>query len=183
MNDLADYKRRMEGAVTALKTEFSGLRTGRASASLLEPVYVEAYGSKMPLNQLGAIGVPEPRLLTVQVWDAGLVGAVETAIRDSGLGLNPMSEGSLVRIPIPELSEERRSELVKVAGKYAEKARVAVRNIRRDAMDKFKHMEKNGELSQDAHRDQAEKINSLTESYVATIDSLLTVKRNDIMQV
>ncbi len=183
MSDLADYKRRMEGAVTALKSEFSGLRTGRASASLLEPVYVEAYGSKMPLNQLGAIGTPEPRLLTVQVWDAGLVGSVEAAIRDSGLGLNPMSEGNLVRVPIPELSEERRSELVKVAGKYAEQARVAARNIRRDAMDKFKHMEKNGELSQDAHRDQAEKINSLTDSYVATIDSLLAGKRDDIMQV
>ena len=181
--DIADYERRMNGAVGVLKNEFSGLRAGRASVGLLEPVQVEAYGSKTPLNQVGNVGAPESRLLTVQVWDASLVSAVESAIRDAGLGLNPMSEGNLIRIPIPELSEERRSELVKIAGKYAEKARVAIRNIRRDAMDKIKHMEKDGDISQDAHRDWADKITNLTNKNIDTIDSLFSTKRDDILRV
>ena len=144
---------------------------------------MEAYGSKMPINQLGGVASPEPRLLTVQVWDAGLVNAVEAAIRDAGLGLNPACEGNLIRVPIPELSEERRAELVKVAGKYAEKARVAIRNIRRDGMDRLKKMEKDGDLSQDAHRDWADKIKNLTDGYVESVDSLFAVKRQDITQV
>ena len=142
----------MNGAVEALKREFAGLRTGRASAALLEPITVDAYGSKMPLNQVGTVGVPDPRMLAVQVWDTGLVGAVEKSIRDSGLGLNPQTEGNLVRVPIPELTEERRIELTKIANKYAEQARVAARNVRRDGMDTLKRMEKDGEISQDDQR-------------------------------
>src|SRR3546814_7569063 len=142
----------MDGALDALRREFAGLRTGRASVHLLEPITVNAYGSEMPLPQVGTIGVPEPRLITVQVWDRSQVSAVEKAIRDSGLGLNPSSEGQLVRVPIPELSQERRVEMTKVAHKYAEQARVAVRNVRRDGMDALKRMEKDGENSKDEHR-------------------------------
>ena len=140
--DLADIERRMLGAVEVLRKEFAGLRTGRASAGLLEPIAVEAYGSKMPLSQVGTIGVPDPRMLTVQVWDNGLVQVVEKAVRDSGLGLNPQTEGNVLRIPVPELTEERRIELTKIANKYAEQAKVAVRNVRRDGMDKLKRLEK-----------------------------------------
>ncbi len=147
-----DIKRRMDSAVDVVKKEFSGLRTGRASTNLVEHVTVDAYGSQMPLNQLGNIGVPEPRLITVQVWDKGMVKAVEKAIREAGLGLNPASDGQLVRVPVPLLSEERRVELQKVAGKYAEQARVSVRNVRRDGMEALKKLEKDGAITQDDHR-------------------------------
>ncbi|MEE8623174.1 MAG: ribosome recycling factor, partial [Alphaproteobacteria bacterium] len=149
--DISDLKRRMDGAVNVLRSEFGGLRTGRASASLLDRVVVPAYGGELPIHQVATVNVPEPRLLTVNVWDKSLVGAVEKAIRNSGLGLNPASDGQIVRVPIPELSEERRVELVKIAGKYAEQARVSVRNVRRDGMDTLKRMEKEGEISQDEH--------------------------------
>jgi len=181
--DLSDINRRMDGAVEVLRKEFAGLRTGRASASLLEPIVVDAYGSAMPIPQVGTISVPEPRLLTVQVWDQSLVQAVENAIRDADLGLNPMSEGQLVRVPIPDLSEERRTEITKIAHKYAEQARVAVRNVRRDAMDKLKKMEKDGDLSQDAHHDKADEAQKLTDTHTKSIDELLEVKEKEIMQV
>ena len=181
--DIADIERRMNGAVEALKREFAGLRTGRASAALLEPITVDAYGSKMPLNQVGTVGVPDPRMLTVQVWDTGLVGAVEKSIRDSGLGLNPQTEGNLVRVPIPELTEERRVELTKIANKYAEQARVAARNVRRDGMETLKRMEKDGEISQDDQRQWSQDIQKLTDETVKTIDEALTVKDQEIMQV
>ena len=181
--DLDDIERRMNGAVEALRTEFGGLRTGRASPTLLEPVTVEAYGAAMPMNQVGTIGVPEPRLLTVQVWDNGLVKAVEKAIRDAGLGLNPQTDGTLVRVPIPELNEERRKELGKVAGKYAEQARVAARNVRRDGMDRLKKMEKDGDLSQDDHRLFADEIQTLTDQTIQKIDDALAAKESEIMQV
>ena len=147
--DLDDIKRRMKGALDVLHSEFAGLRTGRASAGLLEPLSVGAYGQTLPMNQVGTIGVPDSRMLTVQVWDQGLISAVEKAIMESGLGLNPSRDGNVVRVPIPQLSEERRVELTKIAHKYAEQARVAARNVRRDGMDKLKRLEKNGELSKD----------------------------------
>ena len=178
-----DITRRMEGAVEVLGREFGGLRTGRANASLLEPVVVKAYGSEMPLNQVGTIGVPEPRLLTVQVWDRGVVPAVQKAILEAGLGLNPSVDGQLVRIPIPALTEERRNELAKVAHKYAEEARVAVRNVRRHAMDELKKAEKEGDISKDEHHDHAEKVQKLTDSYIAKIDESLAHKEKEIKQV
>ena len=174
-----DLKRRMQGAIDVLQTEFSGLRTGRASASLLDPVIVDVYGSKMPLNQVGTISVPESRLLSVQVWDAGQTDAVVKAIRDSGLGLNPQPEGNVIRIPIPDLNEERRAELTKVAGKYAEAARVSVRNVRRDGMDEIK---KDGE-SEDEQKRLSEEVQKLTDEMVAKIDSMLADKEKDIMTV
>lgn len=178
-----DLERRMDGALEVLHKEFGGLRTGRASTSLLDPVMVNAYGSEMPLNQVGSVSVPDPRMLSVQVWDKGLVGAVEKAIMDSGLGLNPSSDGTLVRIPLPQLTEERRGELAKVAGKYAEEARVAVRNVRRHAMDELKKQEKDGDISQDAHHDHADEVQKLTDSFVKKIDEALAAKEKDIMQV
>ena len=181
--DMKDIKRRMDGAVGVLRDEFSGLRAGRASTSLLEPVQVDAYGAKMPMNQVGTISAPEPRLLTVQVWDNGLVSSVEKAIRESDLGLNPQTEGQLIRIPIPELDEERRQELVKVAHKYAEQARVAVRNVRRDGMENLKKLEKEGEISQDEHHAWSEDIQKLTDDHVAGIDEALQKKEQEIMQV
>jgi ribosome recycling factor len=181
--DLEELGRRMDGAIEVLRKELQGLRTGRASASLLEPIMVQAYGGEMPLNQVGTIGVPEPRLLTVQVWDRGLVKAVEKAIRSSSLGLNPAVDGSLIRVPLPELSEERRNELVKVAHKYAEQARVAVRNVRRDGMDQLKRLEKEGHLSQDDHELYADEIQGLTDRHIATINQLLEHKEKDILQV
>ena len=181
--DLGDYSRRMDGALEALRRELSGLRTGRASASLLEPLTVEAYGSTMPINQVGTVGVPEPRLLTVQVWDRGMVKAVEKAIRESGLGLNPQADGSLVRVPIPELSEERRRELTKIAGKYAEQAKVAVRNVRRDGMDLLKRMEKSGDLSEDDHKIWADEVQTLTDDHIKMIDDAYAAKEKDILQV
>ena len=173
----------MDGAIDALRREFAGLRTGRASASLLEPITVQAYGAEMPMTQVGTIGVPEARLITVQVWDRSLVGAVEKAIRESDLGLNPATDGQLVRIPIPPLSEERRLELTKIAARYAEQARVAVRNVRRDGMEMLKRMEKDGEISKDAHHDWGELIQELTDQHVKLIDDALSQKESEIMQV
>ncbi|MEG3617505.1 ribosome recycling factor [Magnetovibrio sp. PR-2] len=179
----SDLERRMEGAVEVLHKECGGLRTGRASISLLDPVTVEAYGQAMPLNQVGTVGVPEPRMLTVQVWDKGMVKSVEKAIMDAGLGLNPQADGQLVRIPIPPLNEERRKELAKVAGKYAEEARVAVRNVRRHGMDELKKAEKDGDISEDEHRQYGDEIQKMTDANVAKIDETLAHKEEEIMQV
>ena len=181
--DIADFERRMNGAVEVLHGEFGGLRTGRASVALLEPVVVEAYGSKMPLNQVGTISVPDSRMISVQVWDKGLVGAVDKAIRESGLGLNPATEGQLIRVPIPQLSEERRVELTKVAHKYAEQAKVAVRNVRRDGMDNFKKLEKDGEISQDEQHAWADDLQKLTDAVIKEIDDALAAKEQEILQV
>ena len=181
--DLDDLNRRMDGAVKALHQEFSGLRTGRANAAMLEPVVVEAYGSEMPINQVGTVSVPEPRMLSVNVWDKGMVGAVEKAIRNAGLGVNPVVDGQNVRVPIPELNEERRIELTKVAGKYSEQGRIAVRNVRRDGMDILKKMEKDGDISKDDHKMYADEIQELTDKHVKLIDEALAEKEKDIMQV
>lgn len=178
--DKADLQRRMDGAIDNLKSEFSGLRTGRASTAMLEPVVVDVYGSKMPLNQVGTVGVPEPRLLTVQVWDAGSTQAVEKAIRESGLGLNPQAEGTLIRVPVPELNEERRKEITKVAGQYAEGARVAVRNVRRDGMDSIK---KDDDLSEDDKKRLSDDVQKLTDEKIKVIDGMLADKEKDIMTV
>lgn len=178
-----DLKRRMDSAVEVLRKEFGGLRTGRASVSLLEPVMVEAYGNTMPLNQVGNINVPEPRMITVQVWDRGMVKAVEKSIRDAGLGLNPAADGQTVRVPIPPLNEERRTELQKVAAKYAEQARVSVRNVRRDGMDGLKKLEKDGHISQDEHRQHEKEIQALTDETIKRIDETLGHKEKEIMQV
>ena len=180
---MKDLKRRMEGAVEVLKKEFAGLRTGRASVSLLDPVMVEAYGGRMPVNQVAGVGAPDPRLLTVQVWDKSLVKAVERAIRNAGLGLNPQSDGQTVRVPIPQLDEERRKELSRVAGRYAEQAKVAIRNVRRDGMDTLKRMERDGEISQDEHRRGSDDIQNLTDEGVAKVNDVLEVKQAEIMQV
>jgi ribosome recycling factor len=181
--DIADLSRRMDGALDALQKEFAGLRTGRASASLLEPITVEAYGARMPINQVATISVPEPRLISVQVWDRGMVKAVDKAIRDSGLGLNPMSEGQSIRVPIPDLNQERRQELSRVAAKYAEQARVAVRNVRRDGMDMLKKKEKASEISQDEHKTLADKVQAMTDAHIKKIDEALASKEKEIMQV
>lgn len=181
--DMSDLKRRMEGALDNLKEEFSGLRTGRASTSMLDPIIVEIYGSKMPLNQVGTVNAPEPRMLSVQVWDASAVSSVEKAIRNSGLGLNPQTEGSTLRIPVPELNEERRQELTKVAGKYAEAARVSVRNVRRDGMDTLKQMEKDNEISEDDHKRMSDEVQKLTDDVIARVDKQLADKEKDIMTV
>ncbi|MCC2662261.1 MAG: ribosome recycling factor [Geminicoccaceae bacterium] len=181
--DMADLKKRMNGAVEVLRKEFAGLRTGRASASLLEPISVQAYGSEMPLNQVGTVGVPEPRMLSVQVWDKSLVKAVEKAIRTSDLGLNPAVEGTLIRVPIPELSQERRAELAKVAARYAEAARVAVRNVRRDGMEQLKRQEKDGDLSQDAHHKISHQVQELTDSEIKQINDMLAAKESEIMTI
>lgn len=182
-SDIKELRRRMDGALEALKREFGGLRTGRASTSLLDSVMVEAYGTQMPLTQVGTVNVPEPRMLTVQVWDRKMIGSVEKAIRDSGLGLNPASDGSVVRVPIPPLSEERRSELVKIAAKYAEQARIAVRNIRRDGMEALKKLEKDSEISEDEQRHRSDEIQKLTDEHVKSIDEALAAKETEIMQV
>lgn len=179
--DKTELTRRMDGAITALQKELTGLRTGRANASLLDHIQVEAYGSTMPLNQVGNVGVPEPRLLTVKVFDKTQVKAVEKAIANAGLGLNPMSEGDLIRVPIPDLSQERRVELTKVARKYGEEAKVAVRNIRRDGNDALKKMEKDGDISKDDHKKREEEIQKLTDSYVKKIDDTLTAKEKEIL--
>jgi len=180
---LDELKTRMQKSVASLKDELAGLRTGRASASLLEPVTVDAYGSRMPLNQVATVTVPEARMLSVQVWDRGLAGAVEKAIRNSGLGLNPAAEGAVIRVPLPELNEERRRELTKVAHNYAEQARVAVRHIRRDGMDLLKKLEKDGNLAQDESRKFADQVQTATDNAVAEIDKILAVKEQEIMQV
>ena len=181
--DIDDINRRMDGAIEVLRKEFAGLRTGRASPSLLEPVTVEAYGAQMPINQVATIAAPEPRMLTVQVWDKSMVQSAEKAIRDAGLGLNPMSEGQLIRVPIPELNEERRQELSRVAARYTEQAKIAVRNVRRDGMDKLKRMEKAGDLSQDDQHTWSAEIQKMTDGHVEKIEGMLTQKQQDIMQV
>ena len=181
--DLSDITRRMDGAQEALRREFAGLRTGRASVALLEPVSVDAYGANMPLNQVATISVPEARMVTVQVWDRSLVGAVEKAILGANLGLNPAAEGQTIRVPIPPLSEERRIELTRVAAKYAEQARVAVRNVRRDGMEMLKRMERDGEISKDEHHDWAEEIQKLTDEHIKAIDGTLAQKEEEILQV
>ena len=181
--DKNDLQRRMNGAVDALSKEFMGLRTGRASVSLLDPVVVDVYGSKMPLNQIGTVNVPEPRMLCVQVWDASNVRAVDKAVRDAGLGLNPQIDGNLIRIPIPDLNEERRRELTKVAGKYAESARISVRNVRRDGMEALKKMEKDGEISEDEHKRLSEEVQKLTDETIKKIDQMLAEKEKDIITV
>ena len=181
--DLKDLERRMKGAIEDLRRELGGLRAGRAAVSLLEPIVVEAYGSKMPLNQVANINVPEPRMLTVQVWDKAVVTAVERAIRASNLGVNPSVEGQIVRVHIPELTEERRRELTKVAARYAEEHRVAVRNVRRDGMESLRSMEKDGDVSKDEHHRHADEVQKLTDSMIAKIDETLAVKEQEIMQV
>jgi ribosome recycling factor len=180
---LEDYKKRMEGALSALKSEFGGLRTGRASASLLEPIHVDAYGASSPLNTVANINVPEPRMLSVQVWDKGLVVAVEKAIRSSGLGVNPITEGQMIRVPIPPLSTERRAELAKLAGKYAELARVAVRNVRRDGMDHLKRLEKEHVISQDELKKLSEQVQQATDQVIKKVDEATQHKEEEIMQV
>ena len=181
--DFKDLNRRMHGAVSVLKTELSGLRTGRASANLLDPVTVSAYGTHMPINQVATVNVPEPRMLSVQVWDKSLVGAVDRAIREANLGLNPIMEGTLLRIPIPELNAQRRQEMVKVAHKYAEQARIAVRHVRRDGMDHLKKLEKDGHHSEDDTRAQSEELQKLTDSTIKEIDDMLAAKEREITQV
>ena len=181
--DLSDIERRMDGALEALNREFGGLRTGRASPALLDPLTVDAYGSQMPLNQVGTVNAPEARLLTVQVWDQQLVKAVEKSVVESNLGLNPQTEGNLIRIPIPDLSEERRVELKKIAGKYAEQGKIAIRNVRRDGMDTLKQMERDGEISQDEQKSQSEEIQKLTDAQISKIDAMLESKESEIMQV
>ncbi len=181
--DISDLKRRMQGAIALLQHELGGLRTGRASASLIEPVHVEAYGQSMPLNQLATISVPEPRMLSVQVWDKAMVGAVERAIRDSNLGLSPAAEGQVLRIRIPELNEQRRKEMVKVAHKYAEEARVAVRHVRRDGLDALKKLLKDKRISEDDEKRHEAEVQKATDQHIAEIDLALATKETEIMQV
>ncbi|WP_373356709.1 ribosome recycling factor [Pseudoroseicyclus sp. CXY001] len=179
--DTDDLKRRMDGAIQALRTEFASLRTGRASASMLEPIMVDAYGSPTPINQVGTVNVPESRMVTINVWDKGLVGKVEKAIRESGLGINPQLNGTIIMLPIPELNEERRRELTKVAGDYAERARVAIRNLRRDGMDQIKKA-KDGMAEDDQKIWEAE-VQDLTDTYIGYVDKALETKQAEIMQV
>ncbi len=180
--DTDDLQRRMDRAIAALRTEFASLRTGRASGSMLEPVQVEAYGQMTPINQLGTINVPEPRMVTINVWDRGMVSKVEKAIRDSGLGINPQTNGTIIMLPIPELNEERRRELTKVAANYAEHARVAVRNLRRDGMDQIKKAKSNG-LSEDDVKFWEGEVQELTDRYIKLVDQTLEAKQAEIMQV
>lgn len=177
----ADLQRRMHGAVEALKHDLGGLRTGRASTTLLDPINVEVYGSHMPINQVATVSAPEPRLLSVQVWDRSNVSAVEKAIRSAGLGLNPMTDGQNIRLPIPDLTEERRKELAKLAGQYAEKARIAVRNVRRDGMDTLKQDEKKGEISQDEQKRLEAEVQKLTDDTIAEIDTAAAAKEKEIL--
>jgi len=178
-----ELDRRMNGAVATLRSELAGLRTGRASAALLDPVKVEAYGNAVPINQVGSIATPESRMITVQVWDKGLAKAVDKAIRDAGLGLNPQMDGQLLRIPLPELNQERRKELSKLAAKYAEAARVAVRNVRRDGMDLLKRLEKDHKIGQDDHHTKGDELQKLTDAHIKDIDTALHSKEQEIMQV
>ncbi|GFE50123.1 ribosome-recycling factor [Roseobacter cerasinus] len=182
MLDTDDLERRMDGAMANLRTEFASLRTGRASASMLEPVMVDAYGSMTPINQVGTVNVPEPRMVTINVWDKGLVNKVEKAIRESGLGINPQLNGTIIMLPIPELNEERRRELTKVAGQYAESGRVSVRNIRRDGMDQIKKAKGDG-LSEDDQKLWEGEVQEITDRYIKLIDTLLETKQGEIMQV
>ncbi|MBB5372323.1 ribosome recycling factor [Acidocella aromatica] len=187
MADFADIKsdltRRMDGALDALKREFGGLRTGRASPALLEPVKVECYGSLMPINQVATIAVPEARMITVQVWDRSMINSVVAAVRDCGLGLNPQPDGQLIRVPLPVLTEERRIELVKAANKYAEGARIAVRGVRRDGMEQLKALLKKSEISEDEERNHADEVQKLTDGYIKRIDDAFAEKEKDIRQV
>ncbi|HEY9056643.1 MAG TPA: ribosome recycling factor [Aurantimonas sp.] len=181
--DFTELKRRMDGAVASLKSDLGGLRTGRASPSLLDPISVEAYGSQMPINQVANISVPEPRMISVSVWDKQMVGKVERAIRESNLGLNPVTDGTTLRIPLPELNEQRRKELVKVAHQYAESAKVAVRHVRRDGMEVLKKMEKDGDIGQDESRQMSDRVQKMTDDTISDIDKVLSVKEGEIMQV
>ena len=181
--DKKDLERRMEGAITSLQSELQGLRTGRASINLLDTVQVPAYGSNVPMNQVGSVSVMDSRMLAVNIWDKSLVGAADRAIRDAGLGLNPVVDGQNLRIPIPPLNEERRVELTKIAGKYAEAARVAIRNVRRDGMDALKKMEKDGDISEDDHRSSSDEVQKLTDLFVKQVDEVLKSKEAEIMQV
>ena len=181
--DLKELKRRMDGAISAFKSDIASLRTGRASANVLDPVQVDAYGSRVPLNQVANITVPEPRMLSVSVWDKSMVSAVERGIRESNLGLNPIIDGQNLRIPLPELNEERRKSLVKVAHDYAEKAKVAIRHVRRDGMDDLKKAEKDGDIGQDTSRSQSEKVQKMTDEIISDVDRLLAEKEREIMQV
>lgn len=181
--DIDDLTRRMTGAIDSLRNDFAGLRTGRASAALVDPVMVDVYGSQMPLNQVGTVAVPEPRLLAIQVWDKANVAAVEKAIRNAGLGLNPVTDGATVRIPIPELTEERRVELGKVAHKYTEQARISIRNVRRHGMDELKKAEKDGNISEDDHHVWADEVQKITDEKIKEVDDLLSTKEKEIMQV
>ena len=180
--DTDDLTRRMDGSMSNLRTEFASLRTGRASASMLEPVQVEAYGQMTPINQVGTVNVPEPRMVTINVWDKGLVGKVEKAIRESGLGINPQLNGTIIMLPIPELNEERRKELTKVAAQYAEHARVAIRNVRRDGMDKIKKAKADG-MSEDDQKLWEQEVQEMTDTYIKKIDAALEAKQQEIMQV
>jgi ribosome recycling factor len=182
MLDTDDLERRMDGAIASLRTEFASLRTGRASASMLEPVMVDAYGSKTPINQVGTVNVPEPRMVTINVWDKALVSKVEKAIRESGLGINPQLNGTIIMLPIPELNEERRTQLTKVAGQYAESARVSIRNIRRDGMDQIKKAKSDG-MSEDDQKVWEGEVQDMTNKYIALIDEQLETKQAEIMQV
>ena len=181
--DYNDLQRRMEGAINAFKHDLASLRTGRASSNLLDPINVMAYGSPMPLNQVATVSVPEPRMISVSVWDKSMVGAVDRAIRESNLGFNPIVDGTNLRIPLPELNEQRRKELVKIAHTYAENAKVAARHVRRDGMDALKKAETDGDISQDDHRVQSDKVQKLTDDTINQIDSLLAGKEAEIMQV
>lgn len=180
--DFSDIQRRMDGAINAFKSDLASLRTGRASANLLDPIQVQAYGSSMPLSQVGTVTVPEPRMISVNVWDKALVSAVDRAIRESNLGFNPIVDGTNLRIPLPELNEQRRKELVKIAHQYAEGAKVAARHVRRDGMEHLKKAEKDGEISQDDSRTQSERVQKMTDDTIAQIDSLLSEKETEIMQ-
>ena len=182
MLDTDDIQRRMDGAMASLRSEFASLRTGRASASMLDPVMVDAYGSPTPVNQVGTVNVPEPRMVTVNVWDKGLVGKVEKAIRESGLGINPQLNGTIIMLPIPELNEERRRELGKVAGQYAENARVSIRNIRRDAMDQIKKAKADG-MSEDDQKIWEAEVQEMIDAQIKAVDSALATKQEEIMQV
>ncbi|EKE43619.1 ribosome recycling factor [Oceaniovalibus guishaninsula JLT2003] len=180
--DTDDLQRRMDGAMAALRQEFASLRTGRASGSIVEPIMVDAYGQQTPINQVGTVNVPEPRMVTVTVWDKQLIGKVERAIRESGIGINPVIDGMTIRLPIPELNEERRAQLSKVAGTYAENARVAIRNIRRDGMDRLKK-EKAAGMSEDDHKVWTAEVQEMTDAAIKRIDEALATKQEEIMQV
>jgi len=181
--DINEIEKRMRASIEALKRELSGLRTGRASANLLDPVHVLVYGSRMPLNQVATVSVPEPRMITVQVWDRSNVQAVDKAIREANLGLNPITDGQILRLPMPALTAERRQELVKLAHKYAEQAKVAIRNVRRDGMDLLKKLEKDGKMSQDDHRGNSEKVQNLTDKLIKEVDATLASKEVEIQKV
>jgi ribosome recycling factor len=181
--DLKELEKRMQGALDALRKDFAGLRTGRASVNLLDPVMVEAYGQRMALNQVGTVSAPEPRLLTVNVWDKGLVVSTAKAIREAGLGLNPAPDGQMIRVPIPELTSDRRAELAKLAHKYAEQGRVAVRNVRRDGMEALKKAEKDHKITQDDHRQKSDEVQKLTDRYVKQVDEVLAHKEKEIKTV